>query len=105
LRCNKGVPQFVSLGGQGNAFFKDGKYRGDRSLYMGFRANFHMFPLFVENSRFDMYAGGTAGIGRDNNVETFETMWYLGAAYDFSKHWGVFVEAGNIGVIGLRLTF
>ncbi len=99
------INKYVSLGGQGNAFFKEGKYRGDRSLYMGLRANFHMFPLLVENSRFDMYAGGTAGIGRDDNVETFDTMWYLGVSYDFSKHWGVFVEAGNIGVMGLRLTF
>jgi hypothetical protein len=99
------ISKFVSLGGQGNGFFKEGKYNGDRDFYMGFRANFHMFPLFVEDSRFDLYAGGTAGLGRDDDVETFETMWYLGSSYDFNRRLGVFVEAGTIGVMGLRLTF
>jgi hypothetical protein len=99
------ISKFVSLGGQGNAFLKDGKYSGDRDLYIGIRANFHVFPLFVENSRFDLYAAGTAGFGRDDSVDKFETMWYLGSSYDFNKYWGAFVEAGNIGVLGLRLRF
>ena len=99
------ISKFVSLGGQGNAFLKEGKYSGDRDLYMGIRANFHFFPLFIENSRFDLYAAGTAGFGRDDSVDKFETMWYLGSSYDFNKYWGLFVEAGNIGVLGLRLRF
>ncbi len=99
------ISKFISLGGQGNAFLKEGKYSGDRDLYMGIRANFHISPLFLENSRFDLYAAGTAGYGRDDSAETFETMWYLGSSYDFSKYWGVFFEAGNIGVLGLRLRF
>lgn len=99
------INKHVSLGVQSNGFLKEGKYNGDRDFYLGFRANFHVFPFFVENSRFDLYTGGTAGMGRDDDVETFETMWYLGAAYDFNKHWGVFVEAGNIGAMGFRLTF
>lgn len=100
-RLNK----YISLGLQGNAFFKEGKYRGDRSLYAGVRANFHIFPLLVENSNFDLYAGGSLGAGRDNNVMTLEAMGCMGVSYDFCKHWGVFAEAGNIGVFGLRLKF
>lgn len=99
------INKFVSLGAQGNAFLKEGKYNGDRDLVMSFRANFHILPFFVENSKFDIYASGTAGVGRDDSLETFETMWYLGSSYDFNKHWGVFLEGGEIGVIGLRLTF
>lgn len=99
------INKFVSLGAQGNAFLKEGKYNGDRDFVMSFRANFHILPFFVENSKFDIYASGTAGIGRDDSLETFETMWYLGSSYDFNKHWGVFVEGGEIGVMGLRLTF
>lgn len=99
------VNKFVSLGVQGNAFLKEGKYNGDRDFGMSFRANFHIFPLFVENSKFDIYASGTAGVGRDDDVETFETIWYIGSSYDFNKYWGVFAEGGNIGVIGLRLAF
>ena len=99
------VSKFISIGAQGNAFLKEGKYSGDRDLYMGIRANFHVLPLFVENSRFDLYAAGTAGFGRDDSLEKFETMWYFGSSYDFDKYWGVFVEAGNIGVLGLRLRF
>jgi len=99
------INKLISLGAQGNAFFKDGKYGGDRDFMMSFRANFHIFPLFVENSKFDLYASGTAGVGRDDSTETFETMWYVGSSYDFNKHWGAFVEGGDIGVMGLRLIF
>lgn len=99
------INNYFSLGLQGNAFFKEGKYRGDRSLYAGVRANFHIFPLLVKNSNFDLYVGGTAGIGRDDAVETFEAMGYMGISYDLCRHWGVFAEAGNIGVLGLRLKF
>jgi hypothetical protein len=98
------INKYFSLGVQGNAFFKDGKYKGDRSLYIGARANFHILPLFV-NSKFDLYAGGTAGGYHDNNKTVFKAMAYLGFAYDFSKHWGLFAEAGNIGTLGLRLKF
>lgn len=99
------INNYFSLGVQGNAFFKDGKYKGDRSLYAGVRSNFHLMPLFVENSNFDLYAGGMAGACRDNNDTTFKAMAYLGVSYDFCKHWGIFAEAGNIGVFGLRLKF
>lgn len=96
---------YLSLGVQGNAFFKDGKYKGDRQLYAGIRANFHIFPLIVENSNFDLYAGCTMGAKRDNAATKFKAMGYLGMSYDFCRHWGVFAEAGNIGVVGLRLKF
>lgn len=99
------VNKLVSLGLQGKAFMKEGNYEGDRDVFMGFRANFHILPLFVENSRFDLYAGGTAGVSIDNNIDSLETIWCLGSSYDFCKHWGVFVEAGNMGVVGLRLIF
>lgn len=99
------INNYFSLGLQGNAFFKEGKYGGDRSLYEGVRANFHIFPLLVKNSRFDLYVGGTAGMGSDDAVETFETMGYMGVSYDLSKSLGMFAEAGNIGVFGLRLKF
>lgn len=100
-RLNK----LVSLGMQGKAFLKDGSYEGDRDIFMGLRANFHILPLLVEDSRFDLYAGGTVGVSLDNNIESFDTIWCLGSSYDFCKHWGVFIEAGNMGVVGLRLIF
>ncbi|MDE5421777.1 hypothetical protein L3073_06130 [Ancylomarina sp. DW003] len=96
---------YLSLGVQGNGFFKDGKYKGDRQLYAGIRANFHIFPLIVENSNFDLYAGFTMGAKRDHAVTKLKTMGYFGMSYDFCRHWGVFAEAGNIGVVGLRLKF
>ncbi|WP_129254619.1 hypothetical protein [Ancylomarina salipaludis] len=99
------ISKYFSLGLQGNAFFKEGKFQADRSIYVGLRANFHIFPLLVKNSNFDLYAGGSIGAGRDDAVATFETMGYLGASYDFSRRWGIFVEAGNIGVVGLRVKF
>jgi len=99
------VNSYISMGLQGNAFFKDGKYNGDRSLYTGIRANFHILPLFVKNSNFDLYAGGTLGAEFDDDDMTFETMGYVGVSYDFCKHWGVFAEAGSIGVLGLRMNF
>ena len=99
------VTKLVSLGLQGKAFLKEGNYEGDRDIFMGLRANFHILPLLVEDSRFDLYAGGTAGVNLDDNIESFETIWCLGSSYDFSKHWGVFIEAGNMGVVGLRLIF
>jgi len=100
-RMNK----YLSLGGQVNAFFKDSKYKGDRRLYVGLRANVHILPLFIERSNFDLYLGGTAGVCRDYGYEFFDSMWYLGGAYDFNKRLGVFAEAGSIGVLGLRLNF
>ncbi|MRT93260.1 hypothetical protein [Ancylomarina sp. 16SWW S1-10-2] len=100
-RLNK----LVSLGMQGKAFLKDGSYEGDRDIFMGLRANFHILPLLVEDSRFDLYAGGTIGVDLDNNIESFDTIWCLGSSYDFCRHWGVFIEAGNMGVVGLRLIF
>ena len=99
------VSKYFSLGLQGNAFFKEGKFQADRSIYVGFRANFHIFPLLVKNSNFDLYAGGSIGAGRDDAVATFETMGCLGASYDFSRRLGIFAEAGNIGVLGLRVKF
>jgi len=99
------ITNYFSLGLQVNASFNDGKYSGDRSLYAGVRANFHILPLLVKSSNFDLYAGGTLGAGFDNDDLTLEGMGYMGVSYDFSKSLGVFAEAGNIGVLGLRLKF
>ncbi|MGZ2368587.1 hypothetical protein ACXR6G_02215 [Ancylomarina sp. YFZ004] len=96
---------YFSLGLQVNASFNDGKYSGDRSLYAGVRANFHILPLLVKSSNFDLYAGGTLGAGFDHDDMTLEGMGYMGVSYDFSKSLGVFAEAGNIGVLGLRFKF
>lgn len=99
------INNYFSLGLQVNASFNDGTYSGDRSLYAGVRANFHILPLLVKSSNFDLYAGGTLGAGFDDDDMTLEGMGYMGVSYDFSKSLGVFAEAGNIGVLGLRFKF
>lgn len=101
------IHKLFSVGIQANLFLEEIRIDVGKSLFVGVKTDFHILPLFIENDKFDVYAGAKWGsLYQDQNF-TFNSynIFHLGACYSFTRHLGVFSEIGNVSSVGLRLSF
>ena len=97
-----GISNLVSLGAGANFYF-DG-YRDDNkdnNFFVFGRANFHLQEVLGLPEQWDIYPGADLGILGD----TFGLGVHLGARYYFNEKFGVFLEAGNNGSLGVSINF
>ncbi|MDR2205045.1 MAG: hypothetical protein LBE36_02645 [Flavobacteriaceae bacterium] len=100
-----GITDLISVGAGGNFYFDGNHHHKGKDDYDKFfifgRLNFHLRNLLDFPSAWDLYPGVDVGVIGN----TFGLGVHLGARYFFTDKFGVFLEAGNNGSLGVSINF
>ena len=95
-----GVTDLISLGGGANLYFDNYKDNNEDNKFFVFgRVNFHLQDVLSLPEQWDVYPGVDVGVLGN----TFGLGVHLGARYFFNDKFGMFLEAGNNGSIGVSI--
>lgn len=123
-------PGTIGIGGviafkSSNYLYNSGNYKATwTNIVVGVRGTYHLTLLKEKNNKFDPYAGVTAGLRILRYKDTYYSAvgvspydypgaypvigGFVGAKYNFAKHFGAFAELGydiSYARIGLNLNF
>ena len=95
-----GISNLMSVGGGANFYFDGYKDDNkDNSFFVFGRVNFHLQDALGLPEQWDIYPGADVGVLGN----TFGLGVHLGARYFFNDKFGVFLEAGNNGSLGVSI--
>lgn len=94
-----GITDRISLGGGANFYFENNSAKKNDKFFIFGRVNYHLNEVLGIPDRWDVYPGADIGIIGN----TFGLGVHLGARYFINDKFGVYLEAGNNGSLGLSI--
>ena len=95
-----GITDLISLGAGANLYFDNYKDNNkDHKFFIFGRVNFHLQDILEMPEKWDVYPGADVGVIGN----TFGLGVHLGARYFINDKFGIFVEAGNNGSLGVSI--